>query len=858
MLERERELAELAAAAEEARAGDGSVILIAGEAGIGKSSLVAALPSVLRPGTRLLVGYCDDLATPRVLGPLRDLVGSVGSTLTNALDSGDRNGVSDALRAELDRPDDPTVLVIEDIHWADEATLDVLRFLVRRMASLPAVLVLSYRDVELTRDHPLQQLLGLAAGAPRLRRLRPARLSAGAVDQLGAHTGMDTERVYAVTAGNPFFVTEIFASGDLDGVPDTVAEAVGARLAGLDAPTRDALEMLAVVPTGADRRLVEAVVPGGLASLATAERRGVLRVTPAGVGFSHELARRAVADSMPTARRVFCNQVVLAALVDRLDECDLSQIVHHAAEAGAADVIVAHGPAAAREAAEAGAHREAVAHYRLVLDHREAFSTAELADLQDGYAVECYTVGAAALAVQAVEEAVALRRTLGDRPALGLSLRWLSRTQWWAGDRELAELSGTEAIDVLEHAGDRRALALALSNQSQLRMLAGRRTDSVTIGLRAVAMARDIGDAGLLSHALNNVGTSLWGDGQPEGQRILAESLAVALAADEVEHACRAYTNIVWHLLDGVAFAEAEHLLDDAIRLADEAEFHGFLRYLHVTRSMVDLALGRWDAADREAAGAGDVEVITRCPALVVRGTVRVRRGQDDEGMLDEGWELARRIGEAQRIGPAAVALLEAAWLRGDVASAVPLVEPVYDEVLRFGRDSASTAFGYWMRVAGQDVPMKKSDHPYGLLAAGEWRKAADVWLAAGCTYEYALALAQSNVAEDLLSALSTLDSLGAEPLARKVRVQLRELGVSRIPRGRVQSTRDNPAGLTERQTDVVRLLAEGLTNAEIAARLVLSVRTIDTHVAAILDKLDAKTRRDAATRAKALGLLPV
>src|SRR5258705_1091466 len=174
ILEREQELAALTAAATEAKAGDGSVVLILGEAGIGKSSLVDALGSVLAAETRLLVGYCDDLATPRVLGPLRDLMGSVGSALSHALQSGDRSQVIDALRAELDWPEHPTVLVVEDVHWADEATLDVLRFLVRRIASLPAVLVLPYRDDELTRDHPLGRLLGLAPGTPRLRRLRAA------------------------------------------------------------------------------------------------------------------------------------------------------------------------------------------------------------------------------------------------------------------------------------------------------------------------------------------------------------------------------------------------------------------------------------------------------------------------------------------------------------------------------------------------------------------------------------------------------------------------------------------------------------------------------------------------------------
>ncbi len=857
ILEREQELEALAAALEEAKAGDGSVVLVVGEAGIGKSSLVGALDSVLPPETRLLVGYCDDLATPRVLGPLRDLMGSVGGALSHALESGDRSRVSDALRAELDWPEHPTALVVEDVHWADEATLDVLRFLVRRIASLPAVLVLTYRNVELARDHPLQQLLGLASGTPRLRWLKPAPLSPDAVRQLGAHTGMDTEQVFAMTSGNPFFVAEVLASGDVGGVPHTVAEAVRARLGDIDGPTRDAVEQLAVVPSAAERWLVEAVVPGGLASLAVAERRGVLTVSPTRIAFPHELARRAVVDSMPATRLVACNQTVLSALLDRHEGVDLSRIVHHASQAGADDVIVEHGPAAAREAAAAGSHREAVAHFRLVLDHRQVFPPNEQADLLDEYAVECYTVGLADLAVSAQADAVRLRRTLGDPRKLGLSLRWLSRMHWWAGARAQAEASGAEAIEVLESAGDERALALALSNQSQLHMLAGRRADSIAIGQRAVAMARNLGDAALLSHAMNNVGTALWDDGHPEGQSILDESLAVALEAGEVEHACRAYINIVWHLIDVLRFAEAERILEDAIDLAEQSEFHGFLRYLQVSRSMVYLALGRWDEAEREAPSTDDTEPIIRCPALVVLGTVQVRRGQEGgEQLLDHAWEIAQQLGEAQRTGPAAAALLEAAWLRGDTSRVASAVAPAYEQVRRFGRISSAAEFGFWMRAAGEAAPINESDHPYTLLTKGQWRQAAQAWQRAGCPYEHALALVQSPDPADLLAAHTTLDALGAVPLARKVRLRLRELGVTRIPRGRVQSTRDNPAGLTDRQTDVVRLLAEGLTNAEIAARLVLSVRTVDTHVGAILNKLDAKTRRDAAARAKALGLL--
>ena len=519
-------------------------------------------------------------------------------------------------------------------------------------------------------------------------------------------------------------------------------------------------------------------------------------------------------------------------------------------------MIVRHGPAAAREAAAAGSHREAVAHYRLVLNHRHVFPPDVQADLLEEYAVECHTVGLSDVGVPAQEDAVRLRRTLGEPRKLGLSLRWLSRIHWWSGSRAQAEASGAEAIEVLESTGDRRALALALSNQSQLHMLAGRRAECIAVGRRAVTMARDLDDAALLSHALNNVGTALWDSGTPEGQAMLEESLSVALDAGEVEHACRAYVNIVWHLIDVLRFAEADGILEDAIELAEDTEFDGFRRYLQLTRSMVYLALGWWDEAEREIRWAVDAEPIIRCPALVVLGTVQARRGQDGAALLEQAWTLALQLGEAQRTGHAAAALLEAAWLRGDASRVASVVAPAYEDVRRFGRLSAAAELGYLMRTAGRAVPINDSEHPYMLLAHGQWREAAEAWGRAGCPYEQALARAQSPDPADLLAALAALDALGAEPLARKVRLRLRELGVSRIPRGRVQATRDNPAGLTERQTDVIRLLSEGLTNAEIAARLVLSVRTVDTHVGAILNKLDTKTRRDAAVRAKALGLL--
>jgi energy-coupling factor transporter ATP-binding protein EcfA2 len=267
------------------------LLLIFGEAGIGKSSLVRALRGLLPANGRLLVGHCDDLGTPRTLGPFRDLVDQVGAELTRALaEGGERDAVLAAFPAELDWAGHPTVLVVEDVHWADEATLDVLGYLARRIAGLPAVLVLTYRDDELTREHPLQQFLGQASASGRVHRLPLRRLSEDAVRWLSATSRVDAGRVFAMTSGNPFFVAEVLATGDGDRVPSTVADAVLARVRRLDPATQDALEQLAVVPSVVERWLVDALVAGGLAALAAAEPTLAGRRLAGGLGELGELA----------------------------------------------------------------------------------------------------------------------------------------------------------------------------------------------------------------------------------------------------------------------------------------------------------------------------------------------------------------------------------------------------------------------------------------------------------------------------------------------------------------------------------------------------------------------------------------
>jgi DNA-binding CsgD family transcriptional regulator/tetratricopeptide (TPR) repeat protein len=808
----------------------------------------------------MLVGYCDDLATPRTLGPFRDLVGSVGTELSTAVtDGSERDRVHAALRAELAWPEHPTVLVIEDVHWADDATLDALRYLIRRIADLPAVLVLTYRDDELDREHPLHGLLGQASRSDRVRHLPLRRLSQQAVRRLSAGSSVDAHDLFTLTSGNPFFVHELLASAQGQRVPPTITDAVLARVRGLDPSTQDVLEQLAVVPSALERWLVDALAPGtgpgAVAALAAAEERGLLTVSTRKIAFRHELTRRAIADSVPAARLIALNQRVLAALIDH-DGSDVSRIVHHAAQAGDQDAIIRYGPAAARDAARAGAHREAVAHFGLVLEHEGRFTPRQRAELLAQYAIECYTIGAIDKAVQAERRAVDLHRSLGDQRQLGACLRWLSRMSWMAGDRTSAEQAGREAISVLEQAGDSRLLALALSNESQLCMLAHHLAESIAYGERAVALAREAGDAATTAHALTNIGYSQWMLGDPAGQPTLDEALRVALEAGDVEDACRAYVNLAWQLLNWFRLEEAERYLTAAMKLAEESEFFGILSYMQVGRARLDFARGSWDEALRVAEPAVDAFLPARCAALVVLGRVHARRGQPQAArLLSSAWKLAVQIDELQRLGPAAAARAEDAWLRGDHAQVRDIATPVYEQARRLGDRVYQAELGYWLTKAGQPAETA-SDHPYAAQAAGRWREAAVAWEAAGCPYEHAAALAESPEPDDLLTSLGILDELGATPLATLVRRRLRALGTTRIPRGPRGETRVNPAGLTARQIDVLRLLGKGYTNAQIASHLVVSVRTVDSHVAAVLGKLGAASRREAAARAAELGVL--
>jgi ATP/maltotriose-dependent transcriptional regulator MalT len=867
LLERESQLDVLAAATAAAADGVGVVVLVHGEPGVGKSSLVRAYLSGLAPSTRTLVGGCDDLITPRPLGPFRDAVRWRSGPLSDAL-NGERE-VFEAILDELSHPADVTVLVVEDVHWADDATLDVLQFVVRRIASMRALVVLTYRDDELHPDHPLLPLLAAAAG-PTVQRLAVPRLSQSAVAVLAADSGVDPETLYSTTGGNAFFVTELLAASDT-GVPSTVVDAVLARARQLDEPTQQALEQLSVVPNRVEHWLVERLV-GRIELLAQAEQRGVLRIDRERVAFRHELARRAIELSLPAARRVALNRAVVQALVTA-PEPDLTRVVHHAVEGADVAAIVAYAPVAAREAARANSHRQALALFEHALRYESRLPAAELAGMLGDYAWELYNAHRFSEAAAVAERSSDLWRNGDDPVGFGRALVTLSRHRWMSRDSSGAWAAVCEAIQILDATDDLAQRAEAHLYSGAMYSLWGD-TDRALPELElAELLAHDAGVASLVALSVNYRGICALAEG--DGERAVAlqhESLALARAAydrdtrpesrsNASEHIARGYTNLATSLFMLDRFDELEVMLAEALPYVVD---HGFTAHeysVRVRQCALLIHRGAWDEAESElealANSVHDPGVLGRF-MLPLYGRLLARRGRAKaEEVLVQAMQYADAAAIAGSSAEATISYVEWAWLTGQPEVARPRLEETLATLRPPGNARLLGELLRYAKRAGlyDGEGFAGCPEPWAAGLRGDWMQSAVEWQRRGNDYERALELAESGNVGVMIDALSILDRLGATAAAALLRRRLRELGASRVPRGPAAPTLANPAGLTERQVDVLRLMAKGLTNAEIAEQLVVSVRTVDHHVAAVLDKLQVPSRRMAAERATELGI---
>ncbi len=857
LLERHEQLDELSRLLREAGKSAGKIAFVRGEAGAGKSALLEQFVQRVAGAVSVYWGHCDALETSRVLGPVKEIAAGLTPQLGSTQESEPpRDRLFSRLFEQFSPPNPPSIVVLEDLHWADEATLDFVRFVGRRIQHTRTLLIATFRDDELGPSHLLRGVLGELTGQHAARIAVPP-LSLAAVKQLAEGTRRDAVHIHRVTEGNPFFVRELLFA-PLDTVPETVRDAVLARLMQCSPAALELAELVSLVPGRVENWLTQAILGDIDAAADEGTARGLLRYHDGTLGFRHELGRLAVESTIPRARARALHRRILKHLAER--RADLSQLVHHASHAEDIDALLEYAPRAAQQAAHVGAHREAVAHLSSALRHAERLGVRERAQLFKLHAAECNIANSVADSLESANRALALYRELGDGPAQASTLLQLGRGYWKSGKRALADRYVDDAIALLETLPESRDLAMAYSVRSQLAMTGHHTEEALRHGQRALDLATRFDDQEVRAHCLNNMGAALVNAGDFSGFEKLELSLAVSLEHNFQEHAGRAYANLVSNSVNEHRTDIAERYIAQGAEYCEVHDVQDALVYVRSYAAQLYLNLGRWDEAVQAAAELLEhpgLAIPPRIPVLLVLASVRARRGDPGvDVLLEEATRLASTTTELQRIAPVAAVRAEVAWYRGE-RECVAQEAAVGLKALAGQR--APWLMGpvaYWAHRAAPDVTLQGDvAEPYALMIEGKWEDAAAAWNELGMPYERALALADGP--EDALrESLIVLEQLGAGPLQAIVRQRLRDLGVRAIPRGPRASTRAHPAGLTSREVQVLSLLVHGHTNTELARQLHLSPKTIDHHVSAILEKLQVRSRTEAVAAAFGLGIV--
>ena len=843
LLERERAFADLGAWLDATAELGGCIVLVGGEAGIGKTALLQEFTRQF-PDTRVLWGACDALFTPSPLAPLHDIARQTQGPLLAAITSGaTRDLVFSAALDELERTQ--ALVVFEDLHWADEATLDLLKYLGRRISRTRSMLAVTFRDDEVGPRHPLRLVIG-DLPRPSTHRIRLSPLSEPAVAQLARQAGRPAKGLHGITGGNPFFVTEALAATMTD-VPGTVRDAVLARAARLSVGAREVAEFSCIVPGKTEGWLLEGAVAPEEASLEGCLGIGMVRDADGALAFRHELARRALEDSLSPSRKQHLHARVLTVLASR-PGTSTARLAHHADGARDAGEVLRFAPLAASQAATVGAHREAASHYELALRYADDIPPDGRARLQDRLSYECYLTGQIERATEARRQALSIWRVQGERVKVGSALRWLSRLSWYAGRRDDADQYGAEAITTLESLPPSPELAMAYCERGALAMEAHETDAAINWTQRAIALAESWNDAQILSEALEGRGLVRLICGDTSGWADLERSLQLALADGHEEQVAGTYTSLLAMAVSRRQYDQASRYLSSSLAYCEAHDLDISIPYLLAYSARMNFERGMWNEAGE------DVETvlrhprttpIARIPALRTLGHLRIRRGDPDSHTpLEEVRALAGPTPELQQLGTLAAAYAEAAWLANDHAAVVRAVLPAY-ELSRQRRDprmNGELAAWLW-RVDALPGKPTNIQEAYALEISGDWRGAAGAWKDLGCPYEYASLLAWHGSDAEQREALAILEQLGAAPAAKALRQGMRAKGIRGLPRGSQKSTRHHPHGLTRREAETLALMSQGLRNAAIARRLFVSIKTIDHHVSAILAKLGVPSR---------------
>ena len=856
LLEREHQLATLGEYAAQARSGGGRLVLVSGEAGVGKSALLEQYER-LEPGTAWYWGACDSLFTPRPLGPLLDIAGQLGGALLQATDTGSsREEIFQALLASVAGHQALPVLVFEDVHWADEATLDLLRFLGKRMRTLPVLLLVTYRDDEIVPGHPLRRCLAQLATERSTRRIDVPRLTTAAVRVLAAGSGLSAEELHHLTSGNPFFLTEVLREPG-SSLPASAREAVLGRIDGLSRQARRALDVAALLGTRVGLPMLNEVAQPSPDAVDELVDSGLLVADGPGLRFRHEITRRTVEDSLPPHRSAPLHGRILA-LLRASGSDDDARLAYHAEGASDAKAAQAHATLAARRAAELGAHRESAMQYERALRWAGAGDDRTRALLLDGLATEYGLLDRWADALDTRESALELWRAVGDRLREGDGLRQLATAFWRLcfGPESVASLA--DSVAILEPLGVSEELARALALSAAFQSGDGEIETAVELGRRAQGLAEQLGLPDLVSDVMNTLACCELSLGRP-WLPSMEGALAVAVEAGASQSAGRGYANLQALATACLDFGLAQQAYDEGLDYCEAHDIPTYANCLIGGQVVVLESTGRFEEAVALGLGrmaAADLSPVNRLSTHISVGKILARRGDPAAWVqLDTALQDALALDEAQYLALVHLARTEAHWLEGDHQAAVAAclsAAKTHDRIDKSSRGQLGT----WLARLGLDPVPGPVEPAYAAHLAEDVPPAVRTWEELGCPYDAALALLDGPDEEQWREAVARFDSLGAVATARVARRRLREAGARGVPAGPRPTTRAHPQGLTRREQEVLAELVNDLTNEQIAAQLVISPKTVDHHVSSVLGKLGVANRREAIVEARRLGLV--
>jgi DNA-binding CsgD family transcriptional regulator/tetratricopeptide (TPR) repeat protein len=618
------------------------------------------------------------------------------------------------------------------------------------------------------------------------------------------------------------------------------------------------LDVAALIGSRVEPALLVEVTHAGPAQLDELLSRGVLTGDGELLRFRHEIARLAIEQEIGVHRRAPVHRGILDALVASGCDDD-ARLAFHAEGAGDGELVLTHAPLAAQRASALASHRESVAQYKRALRFASSADDRTRATLYDGLANETSVVDRWKDCAAACESALALWRELGDATREGDTLGLLSRAMWRLCRGPESHRSSEAALAVLEPLGPSSELAWAYANLASTRAEQFRHPEAIMLARRARGLAESLGLRDLLSNALTTEGWSL-ADGGGEWEVVMGQGLQIALQDGLHEEAGRAYVNLYILYRAALRFAEGEHYYVDGIAHCDEHDISTYGTCLRGERAVALDRMGRWAEAaalSEELLARSGASTVNQLMPLVTLGRLQGRYG--DAGgweRLDVAAASADSLTEPLWIVYARLARAEVRWLEGDEEAAEREIRVAEDAVATCGAELRSEVASWRHRVTGRLTPNSPLVGPYALQVAGDHLGAAGLWDDLGCPYDAALALLDATDEALLRDAWTRLDGLGAVAAAQLARRKMRQLGVKSIPAGARTTTRENAAGLTRREREVLALICDGHTNDEISGRLFISARTVDHHVSAVLGKLGVPSRRVAAAEAVRRGLV--